>query len=61
VEDKNLRAQRQNRYYREKQKNSQTKYLRAVKGIYKDSAIPSREQTCESWASKKEKRCKPNI
>jgi hypothetical protein len=30
-----------------------------VKGIHKISATPSKDQICESWPSKKEKRYKP--
>jgi hypothetical protein len=30
-----------------------------VKGIYINSETPSKDQTRESWAFKKEKRCKP--
>jgi hypothetical protein len=30
-----------------------------MKGIGKKSVIPSKDQTLESWALKKEKRCKP--
>jgi hypothetical protein len=33
--------------------------MRAAKGIQKNSATPSKDQTCESQASKKERRCKP--
>jgi hypothetical protein len=29
-----------------------------VKGICKNSVAPSKDQTCESWAMKKEKRSK---
>jgi hypothetical protein len=32
---------------------------KAGKGICKNSAIPSKNPTCKSWASKKKKRCKP--
>jgi hypothetical protein len=39
--------------------NKEKKYSRAVTGMHKFSAIPSKDQTCESWALKKEKRCKP--
>jgi hypothetical protein len=30
-----------------------------AKGIWNNSATPSKDQTCESWALKKEKRYKP--
>jgi hypothetical protein len=33
--------------------------LFCLKGIYKNSAAPPKDQTCKSWASKKEKRYKP--
>jgi hypothetical protein len=32
-----------------------------MKGTHKNSAIPSKDQTCESWALKKEKRCKTKV
>jgi hypothetical protein len=32
-----------------------------VKGIYKNSATPSKDQNCESWALKNEKKCKPKV
>jgi hypothetical protein len=34
---------------------------KAAKGIHKNSVTPSKDQTCESWVLKKEKRCKPKI
>jgi hypothetical protein len=37
-----------------RQKNKRTE-----KGICKNSVITSKDQTCESWALKKENRCKP--
>jgi hypothetical protein len=32
-----------------------------VKGIYKTSVIPLKDQTCESLALEKEKRCKSKV
>jgi hypothetical protein len=57
----NVRAWRQNRDSKEKkknQKNSDTKDSRSVKGICKNSATPSKDQTCESM---KKKRSKPKL
>jgi hypothetical protein len=34
---------------------------RVVKGMCKNSVTPSKDQTYESWASKKEKRCMPKV
>jgi hypothetical protein len=34
---------------------------RTVKGISNNSATPSKDQTLESWALKKEKRSKPKV
>jgi hypothetical protein len=46
-----------------KEKNKTTQLLRqnskVAKGICKNSATPSKDQTCESGTSKKEKRWKP--
>jgi ribosomal protein S13 len=33
----------------------------ASKGTHKNLEIPSKGQTCKSWASKKEKRCKLKV
>jgi hypothetical protein len=41
-----------------KQKKSKSKNSRAVKGIFNNSVTPSKDQIWESWALKKEKRCK---
>jgi hypothetical protein len=32
---------------------------KAAKGIHKNSVTPTKEHTCESWASKKDKKCNP--
>jgi hypothetical protein len=42
---------------KEKQKSYKTNNSRPVKGICKNSTTPSKDQTLESWALKKEK-CK---
>jgi hypothetical protein len=47
-----------------KEKNKKVirqKLLRAEKGIFKNSATPSKDQACRSRTSKKWKRCKPKV
>jgi hypothetical protein len=34
---------------------------RAVRGTHKNSVIPLKDQTYESWALQNEKRCKPKV
>jgi hypothetical protein len=44
---------------KEKTEELLDKRLRSAKGICKNSETPSKEQICQSWALKKEKRSKP--
>jgi hypothetical protein len=45
---------------KEKNRSTLRQDSKAAKGICNNSVTPSQDQTCESWASKKKKRCKPN-
>jgi hypothetical protein len=44
-----------------KHKTLQTKDSRAAKGTCKNLVIPLKDQTCESYVLKKDKKCKPKV
>jgi hypothetical protein len=54
----NFRAQKQNRHQRKYRRILDKNFKSCKKGICKKLAIPSKDQYCEPWSLKKEKRCK---
>jgi hypothetical protein len=60
VEDRILGLENKIGMY-EKQKNPLAKESRAAKAISKNSETSSKDQTCKSWALKKEKRSKLKV